>query len=406
VNVSELKINKFLNFKYLVILNVIFLCIGLAISVLGVDNYNSVEDYRIAENIAKGIGFVHVEHLGFTSVKAPIYPYICAFFIKLFPNDSKFAIVLFNHLSKFFIPIMFALALKTFNKEKVGLIAGFLFILHPSYLFYPNVIEPTNLFILSCLAWLNFYSRSSVANSKLDIINSGIFGGLTILIQPIALPIILLAHLFKITSGKKYILSLVVILMVLIPWTIRNYDVHGKFVLIKSPMWFNFYYGYKEEMTETNKFDIISKEDTDKIDSLRNVIDDVSMEKHYKEAFIKATAANPEVYIERVAFNFINYWTFVPRYRDNYSLSFLIVRRIPVYLLNFLFIFSCFALFKSFTKELVATLIPIAYFTFIYSIFYASNIRYKLDIEWVQLILIGYAANHYIEKHREINKQI
>jgi hypothetical protein len=69
-------------------------------------NINFAEDYAIAENIAKGLGFTYLPNVGATALKAPLYPYFLSVFILIFEGFAKIIVVLIQHTLFAAIPIL------------------------------------------------------------------------------------------------------------------------------------------------------------------------------------------------------------------------------------------------------------------------------------------------------------
>ena len=99
---------------------------------------------------------------------------------------------------------------------------------------------------------------------------------------------------------------------------------------------------------------------------------------------------SPILYAEKTLWQAVIYWLYPPRYFDDASISFLFIRKIPVYGLNLLLIISLYYAFRRDRKVFFAALSVFLFFTIVYSLTSSANIRYKLDIEWVQFILLGY----------------
>ena len=408
------KIDNFLdgmNSRKILLILLIFILLRLVFLFFYNGNFNSVEDYRIAINLAQNNSYSLEYSVGATAIKVPVYPLFLSLFIKLFGSNAKFWIVLFQHIFIGLVPLMiYKLGIKT-NLKKEFAIASLLFLIHPSYFYYPMVIEVTNIFIPLTLIWLLFYF--DFKNSILSGINSakyaiilGFFSGILVLTQPIIAPVLfifILYLLFKFykTSFAKFAILFIIFLVVLSPWIIRNYYTFDKFIPTKSPFWMNLYEGFMPDNHLNKNFNLISNSTQNTIDSLKNVINDVEMEKFYKPIVIETISNHPDLYLQKTFYQMFIYWWIPPRYFDNNSKQFLIVRKLPVIILSILFIIGLVQLFKRNKLSATAILFTLGYFTIFYGLTMVANIRFKLDIEWIELIAISSIFTSILRKYNK-----
>lgn len=351
---------------------------------------HAVEDFNIALHLAHGDGFAYGGfendwHL--TAMKAPAYPLFLAVFITLFGEASKLVIVLAQHALFAFLPIAFLRIGKVLEVEQLGKLAALLFLLHPSYFYYPTVIEATNLFIPLSLLWLELLVRIvKVANGARMLAGLGLLSGTLILTQPIALVPIMLSILILLRSCVKSLM--LIFAMMLLPialWTARNWLVFEKVIPTKSPFYMNLYVGLLPEYTGLNCFEFLDSTKVQQIDSLHNVLDDVKMEAHYKEAFIMTVKEKPMRYAQKTCWQAMLFWLVPPRYFEQMSIQFVLVRVLPVALINVLFVLGSARLWKQHRGVALALVLTLLYFTMVYALTHVANIRFKLDIEWLEL---------------------
>ncbi len=370
----------------------ILCCIMAAIRVLFVfisDDFNSIEDYRIAQNIADGSGFVYVEQLGPTALKAPVYPYFLSVFILMFGDDAPFFIALFQHLVFSFLPLLIYRIMKDLQYGYAGIIAGFLFSLYPSFIYYPSVIETTSIFIPLILLWIYSFLKCKKTNSVFDFWLLGFISSLVFLTQPISLPFILAGIVYlSIKSTSKHWIGLITFFLILpATWSIRNCVEFNKFIPSKSPFWMNLYYGYSPDFTSYNTIDVFGEQTRKRIDSLRRITNDVEMEAVYKNEFFKIFSASPGTYFKKSLINVISYWWLTPANESNISLNLLLFRLLPLVLLHIMSIFGLFYLFKTNKTLFWIVILIFLYFTLVYSLTHPANTRFKLDIEWIQILI-------------------
>ncbi len=259
---------------------------------------NAVEDFNIALHLAKGDGFAYGDfeqnwHL--TAMKAPVYPLCLALFVALFGEAAKLVIVLVQHALFAFLPICFLRLGEALEMEQLGKLAAMLFLLHPSYFYYPTVIEATNLFVPLAMLWLEWLVRSIKSVQSVGRhIGFGVFSGTLILTQPIALvPMVLSIALLLRTRVKSLTLVFIAMLLPIALWTARNWLVFENVIPTKSPFYMNLYVGLLPEYTGVNCFNFLDSAKIQHLNSLQKTLDDVKMEIHYKEAFFTAVREKP-----------------------------------------------------------------------------------------------------------------
>jgi hypothetical protein len=265
--------------------------------------------------------------------------------------------------------------------------------MHPSYFYYPNVIEVTNIFIFISIILL-IVSIETIKNpNPKNLLFLGILTGLILLTQPIVAPIIIAFWIYLIVKKgiRKFVLTFLTALIIVSPWIIRNYIEFDKFIPGTSPFWLNVYMGYLSQFHANSRYDILKNEDIKKIDSLNAAkTNDIEMEKYYKELVFKAINQSPLLYIEKIFYQAGTYWWIPPVHFNNNSMSFIAIRKIPVVILNILTLIGLFYMFKKDKTQALIIVLVLLSFTLVYGVTTNANIRYKLDIEWLQLIPASY----------------
>jgi hypothetical protein len=134
------------------------------------------------------------------------------------------------------------------GREKTGafaLIGAALFGLHPDLIQIAAMLMTETLFIF-CLLGAAYYAVQFIANSKAShCLSAGIFLGLDVLIRPTALLFIFLFLAVIIWKKRPRLLAAIILLQILIigPWTMRNYVVYQKFIFTTTAGGSNFWIG-------------------------------------------------------------------------------------------------------------------------------------------------------------------
>ncbi|MFC2130295.1 glycosyltransferase family 39 protein [Bacteroidota bacterium] len=382
----------FLSKRNILFISAILLILRLVVSFVVVEDYNTVEDFQIAQNLVNGGGYTLLESTGPTAIKTPVYPLFLTLFIFLFGSSAKIAIVCVQHILFSLVPLLLIKLGTVVGKEKYGYAAGWLFLIHPSYFYYPNVIEVSNIFIPLFIIFLIFAVKSVKLFNKKDVLISSALSGVLILTQPIIIPVIA-AYFLYLAIKRRYkhaTIMVSIIIVILSPWIIRNYIEFDRLIPSKSPFWMNFYCGWLPYYHNLERYDIVEKEDKVYIDSLTNAgVNDLKMEEYYKNSFVKYIKKYPGIYFEKTIYQMAAYWYVPPRYFNDNRLSFIFVRKVPVVLLNILFIIGIIKLITIDRKEALIIIAILTYFTLVYGLTQTANIRFKLDIEWIEFYAIA-----------------
>jgi hypothetical protein len=100
-----------------------------------------------------------------------------------------------------------------------------------------------------------------------------------------------------------------------------------------------------------------------------------------------------KLWLERTLVHALVYWWVPPRYWGNFSVEFVAVRLLPVVLLNALTVLGFVRLWRLHRDFASLLLLALLCFTAGYALNHVVNIRYKLEVEWLQL----YAAAAALE---------
>lgn len=380
-----------------------FLLIGkLLFLVFSNIHIHAIEDWYIAQNLSDGKGYSIHDHI--TALKTPIYPLFLTFFAMLPDFTGTLLASASQHILLFIANILLMWALTLQYGRKYGNIIGLLFLVHPAYFYYPFILESTALTVPLSVLYLFMVMRYLHEHSKVNNWLRYSIGWILALCQPIFFPIICMSMIIKRKTDSYVSLLFPIIISFMIvfsPWIYRNKLVFDSIVVFKSPFWMNIYEGFYPSNGKESKY--ISKENQTTIDSLRNMYNDVKMEQYYKPIVMKTIGDYPADYVMLSIDRFKQFWTIPHRYDNNiFSFSIIISRIIPQFLLTIGVLLSTLVLIKYKERHNVYTiyvhtflLISILYVSIIYSLTQSSNIRFKLDIEWIELLLL-YPLFEYI----------
>lgn len=230
-------------------------------------NPGAMEHQSIARYLVSGKGFQFNDWglTQITSVQSPPFPYLLAFFYYVFGYDQPGAyigvMVLNALMGAGTCALTYAMTRALHGSVAVGLIAAALVAIWPTQVYATTFVQAITFITLCSLAviWL-FYV--SVDTKKLTPwIGYGLLGCLGALTEPVLLPFMALSGLlilgwpglcWKIRLRNAAVLFGCAV-VVLGPWTLRNYQVHGKFMPVKSTFWVNMWKANNPNATGTDR---------------------------------------------------------------------------------------------------------------------------------------------------------
>lgn len=212
-------------------------------------------DYsQLAIRILEGKPYQSDFPLGFTNARAPLYPLFISI-IYLFTNQSVFAVKLVQAmLGAFTCIIVFLIAEDIFKDRRVSFGAGLIWAIYPPSVFMVRALISetffTFLLALAILFLLKGHNRPCLKHNFF----SGLFLGLAVLTKPVILAFVPFLVLWL--RFKRAVVVMFFMILVIMPWTIRNYLVFKEFVLISTTGGLTFY-GYNTEETLKKIYDPI-----------------------------------------------------------------------------------------------------------------------------------------------------
>ncbi len=238
---------------WLVLLFLLFVS-GLLTTILIWEKASGYEYLWIAQSIEGGHGFSFpsvinstkpVESYNLTAHEEPVYPYFMAFTTKFFGRYGRLVVLIIQVVAIFLTSFaIYHLARKIFNPA-TGLLASLIFFLFPGpgveHAMYFGPISFAGL-IISVSAYLIIWCSENLSVRKGMFL--GFILGFSTLIYAQSLLYIPISILFMVITVRPYrtvILKtafaiLFTAIIVISPWTVRNYQVFGKFIPVKTTM--------------------------------------------------------------------------------------------------------------------------------------------------------------------------
>ena len=216
----------------------------IALSVIGF-HPEPFEYEDIANNILAHGQYFRV-HLGtiYHSQAAPLYAFICAG-IYAITDKSQIALIVFQVICSALIPlVIFKIGRQLEFSERICTLGAVISVVHPGLIVYSVAkLHPLNLDVLFISLSVLLVLKLSAGGNYRDFIFTGIVIGLGILTRSTIGFFALAAIIWLYIVGRKKLISGIFIKVVLIscgivlvvlPWTIRNTLVHKRFVPVSN----------------------------------------------------------------------------------------------------------------------------------------------------------------------------
>lgn len=365
------------------------------------------EDWSIAENITTYGKYAMDMKFGSSAYKLPVYPLFLSAYMKVFgTGPATVWIIITQHLFYFLIPVLLIGIFQNFRSKDAGFLAAYFFVFSPSYFYYSNIMEATNIFLPLFIGWIYMYSviwRKGVSSRILIIFS--LLTAIVALTQVVAVPVMALLGVVLLVSRKISLPKIMVVVslsaLCYAPWVIRNYITFDTVILSKSPVWQNMYLGYIPDY-QILDYSFVSeqhKKETFARISQHNEFEDEGIYRSEVEKIIRKDHWAP---VKKALNNIISLWFVPKKYFDDHSLSVVVGRKLYVMILNIALLISLVYFFRRNRMLFFLLILVFAGFTFPYLIGHAANIRFKLDFEWIQTSVIALWMGSYFLKSTQI----
>ena len=226
---------------------VLILLLGLVIRLVSLvpihaNGYTSDErEYvYIAKNVAAGNGFI--DSNGELSKRSPLYPIALGYLFRIFGESLWLPHIIGCLLGTLLIVLGYKLSMDVWPDGRVAIVTAAAIALYPGLIIYAGLLQTETLYLVFML--LAFIAAFRLINSGriADALLLGITSGLATLTRAVFLgffPFLLILLWWKRRqAGEREFVPLMVatamFCLVLLPWTIRNYSVHGALVPVSS----------------------------------------------------------------------------------------------------------------------------------------------------------------------------
>jgi hypothetical protein len=343
------------------------------------------EDVEIAANLALGHGFCLDPALGRTAVKAPAYPILLAPLLVLTRDRSTFlhlASLVNALLALITIFITGRIATRLFG-EPVARHARWLLALYPAWVYLARVPEATHLSV--ALASLAFFAliRAGDGSSRAAAI-AGLAAGAAALSNPVAL-VGLGATAARLLSRRRSAIAALAFTLAVAPWTLRNYLAFGRLVVVKTPAWMNVYLGFLPE--NAGGWDPLPPGTRERVAARTAGRGDLEKEAVYRDTILPWMKQHPGTAARMALWRAGQFWGLWGARPTAAGTLDWWLRRLPGLVVAALALAALPPGWRQQPRATAALVSFLAGYTLVHALTSAANLRYRLELIWVEAIL-------------------
>jgi 4-amino-4-deoxy-L-arabinose transferase-like glycosyltransferase len=399
----------------------------LGLTFRGNENVRYYDDARIALNIVSGKGFsisyefrnwlLYTTHLKKTTIpdlitegtkptasKQPVYPLILAALFHCFGAKNFLAVFLIQAVISSLTAVLLFLALKDVS-SLTGLTAGLGTAFYPAFAWHCTTTPESTtitLFGLAAFFWCLTVLKKRPSLWVWAMI--GVVGGIEALTEPVTAPFLAFCfcYAFFFVDGQIYkrcrglLCAIGVAFLVTSPWLVRNYIVFNRFPLVKDDPGITFTYSMEASGLGT----WIPEEKIVLLEHAGRTLSEVEEDEAIRGELRSLLPSHLREYLTiDIPMNFVHFWWDVWSYWDDYSLRYVLNRRLPYVLLLMLAIPSIWTLVDSLLKTprvtLKGSVVPVGALVLIcitcavYTLFGCHLGRFRLPAEMALFVFAG-----------------
>ena len=383
----------------------------------GDDKVRYWEDVMIATNIVEGRGYsldftmrTHsyyelflnhkiegavTEGVRPTAVKTPVYPLLLALIFLVFGVKVFFPVFCVHILASGLTAAALFASLSSQSRLR-AVLASLAFACYPPMIHHSvTTPEPTSLLLLLISVFFYQTVRTVRKPSKSNFLIEGTLAGILALTEPVTVPftlIILFWASFAVVHMNRerllrFALAFAALILIITPWTIRNYVVFDEVIHLKTPVGMNILRGLQSSGAGL----WIPEETLLAFEKRGRTLNEAEEDKLFSETLQEVIRNDPSRFLRVLPENFINFGWETKPYRTNTTPAYMFGRRLPYTAILLLglpaVLWSVGAMMRRRKRflvqepDLAVALTLIATLTAVYSLIGAWNLRFHLPVE-------------------------
>lgn len=343
----------------------------------------------VAWNLLNKRGFTEIDGTP-THVRPPVYPIFLAIIYKFFGRNYTIVHLFQGIIGSLTVGLIYLFSKNIFNNSEIGFYSAILCSIWPAFIVYTGIIGTETLYSFLFILFLALLYKAYVRLKINHYFLIGIVLGIvnltrsTIIFYPLFL--IMIEYLINrnIRKIRDIFLIFILSMFIVLPWTIRNYKVFGRFLLVNTSagelFWAGTYEGW-DGYIKHNRDDYFRS-----IFNLKNPVD--NERKMFREG-IKNIITNPKGFLKLTVKKFFRLW-FKPVGQELVEKKYKILGRFMYLIQTIVFITFIYGFIKSYTNNTTPILAMFIYFTVMHNLITPLP-RYRIPIEWVMLMYSSYS---------------
>lgn len=294
--------------------------------------------------------------------------------------------------------LIYKISLMLFKDRSIAIVSFSIVLFYPFFIFYQALLLSETIFITILLLAFYFIYRWYNTGFTLDynFIFANIFltfslysKGTLSYFPPLLITIFYFLNKYDIKNTLKiFVFSILIFIIVMSSWWIRNYKIFGSFVPFTTSSYSNLYLGANEFNTDAG----VSWAKYKKLDFVNNAMsieNELERNEAFKQKALEFIKNDTSQYMNLMWLKFKRFYNFTINAKKYDKLSYNLLSIFSYGLVVVFALLTSLLLIKRW-KEFSAIYLMITYFTFIHIIFIAS-IRYRLPIEQLFILLSSYS---------------
>lgn len=278
---------------------------------------DALDYYKYSQNLIKDGDFVlYSNGEAYYSGRDPLLPYLLFITSLLFGNTLENFYVFMAIVSSAVVPVIFLIAKQFTNGFMLPLLIAFSFIFYPPAVFYSSKILTETLAILFISLSFLFTLKAVSKNNLKFYVLAGIFFGVSSLTRAnlfyLSFFLVILLFFFSICINKDSKISLKGLAVMLLanilivsPWTYRNFQIYDEFVLVNSRMGYGLYLCNNDPLSDEIKSGSYKRFEIPQIinDAKNQGMNEIQINSIYqdlaKNQIINNLTSYPEIFVNR-----------------------------------------------------------------------------------------------------------
>jgi len=404
-------LQKIININPRSILWLIFILAVSARMIIAVSLENRIyfpdgRDYwHMSDNIFQGKGIVLNEK--FQSFRPPGYPVFISG-IRLLNRENIFTVRMVQILlSSLCVIGVFYLSRQIFGDTRVSLVAAFFMAVDPTSIYFSSLILYDTLVCVLLLTFIIFLYLAIRRNIFWSSIGAGITAGIANLVSPsmvLLVPFCFMIMFFSLNTRKNiartFSIIFVSMMIVMLPWGIRNYKIHKTFIFTTTQGGVGLYESVGPEANAGPVGSIIRE----KYKDIFSQKGEIELDQYWRQKAYQTIRNDPARFMRLAVKKFFRMWSITINYQSAHPVLHNIVS-IMFYFPIFLLLIASFFYAKDKWQSCLILMIPIVYKSMIHMVFIGS-VRYRVPLMPYVSIMAAFALVQIFQTNNKMRRML